>query len=59
MTILLLEHWGFQTNVRQELLSEARKKGVIPWTIIPEEKWAEKFVEEKLRKYFDEIKKIN
>lgn len=57
MTILLLEHWGFQANVRQELLSEARKKGVIPWTIIPEEKWAEKFVEEKLRKYFDEIKK--
>jgi len=57
MSILLLEHWGFQANVRMMLLNEVKKKGIHSWTIIPYENWGEKFVEENLKPFLKQIKK--
>ncbi len=49
--VFLLEHWAFQSNVRQELLKSASERGVLPWTVIPIEDWAEEFAMERLNPY--------
>ena len=59
MTILLLEHWGFQANVRKNLLKKLNEMGIHSWTIIPHEIWGEKYVEEHLKDYLEKMKTTN
>ena len=53
--IFFLEHWGFQANVRQDLIRAAKEKGVLPWTVIPIEGWATEYTTEKLAPYKDAV----
>ena len=55
--IFFLEHWAFQSNVRQKLLVEAEKKGARPWTVIPVESWAEEFVRKELTAFVPPVRK--
>lgn len=49
--IFFLEHWAFQSNVREKLVELAKEKGVQPWTVMGVELWAEKYVSAELKKY--------
>jgi hypothetical protein len=55
--IFFIEHWAFQSNVRQRLLVEAEKKGVRPWTVIPVESWAEEFVRKELEAFAPPVRR--
>jgi hypothetical protein len=55
--IFLLEHWAFQSNLRQRLIAQAERKGVRPWTVIPVEQWACEFVRSGLSEYRDVLEK--
>jgi hypothetical protein len=56
--VFLLEHWAFQANVRKELIAQAKKRGVKPWTVLPLEDWAESFTEEALQPYAQRIRAV-
>lgn len=49
--VFLVEHWGFQSNVRKSLLTAARLKGHKPWSLVPVEAWAEDFTARALLPY--------
>jgi hypothetical protein len=49
--IFFIEHWGYQSNVRQELREESKKYGCNIWTLLPAEKWAIDYSKEKLNDY--------
>jgi hypothetical protein len=53
--ILLLEHWGYQANVRQKLLEELKTKNLSCRTLIPVEKWAEEYCIKKLERYKESL----
>jgi len=55
--IFFLEHWGFQANVRQDLIREAKERGVLPWTVMPIEEWAAEYTAEKLMPYKEVLDK--
>ncbi len=55
--IFLIEHWGFQANVRQGLIEAAKEKGVLPWTVIPLEDWAVGYTTEGLVPYKEEVER--
>jgi len=55
--VLLLEHWGYQANVRQKLIEEMRKKGYSQRTLIPVENWAKEYCAHELELYKREIEK--
>ncbi len=59
MAIFLLEHWGFQANIRGELLKEMKKRGINGWTVIPHEIWAQRYVEKELDAYLRRINPNN
>jgi hypothetical protein len=54
--IFFLEHWAFQSNVRKELILQAKKRGVPPWSVLPLEDWAESFTKEELLPYAERIR---
>lgn len=57
--IFLLEHWGYQANVRKLLRDiEAPKRGGDLFTVIPLEGWAKKYVKEKLNPFRDRIERV-
>lgn len=49
--IFLLEHWGYQANIRKELREVSKEKGCNLFTLMPAEKWAEEYTKNKLIKY--------
>lgn len=60
--ILLLEHYGYQANVRQILVKEVEEKNLLnqqklPYNLIPIEEWAKSFTKEKLEDYLKKITK--
>ncbi len=49
--LFFLEHWSFQSNVRNDLIIQGQQKGVEPWSVIPIELWAQKFVQSAMEAY--------
>ncbi|ANE41891.1 hypothetical protein JM64_07985 [Fervidobacterium ngatamarikiense] len=57
-SILLLEHWGYQANVRKMLYEELRRRNQdinSCLSMIKDEEWAKRFVEKNLEVYMDRI----
>ncbi|AFG35129.1 hypothetical protein Ferpe_1020 [Fervidobacterium pennivorans DSM 9078] len=57
-SILLLEHWGYQANVRKMLYGEIEKLGYSAGSclsMIKDEDWAKNFVQENLKPYLEKI----
>jgi len=49
--LFFLEHWAFQSNIRNDLIIQGQRKGVQPWTVIPIELWAEGYVQSAMEAY--------
>jgi hypothetical protein len=57
-SILLLEHWGYQANIRKILYEEISKRNYNAspcLSMIKDEEWAEVFVEKNLQYYIEKI----
>ncbi|MFW5749833.1 MAG: hypothetical protein ACOCWP_03575 [Halanaerobium sp.] len=48
--IFLIEHWGYQANIRKNLREDSEEKGCDLFTLIPAEIWAENYTKNKLEK---------
>ncbi|MGQ9856077.1 MAG: DUF4127 family protein [Fervidobacterium sp.] len=60
--ILILEHYGYQGNVRQKLMRTIENANEmmsyqtkLPYTVLPFERWAEEYVENELKLYHERI----
>ncbi len=54
--IFLMEHWGFQSNVRKSLLEKAwEEKKSKPWSVMAIERWALEFTGDLLKPFSDTI----
>ena len=55
--IMLLEQYGYQANLREELRRQSYQRGCSIWTLLPVEKWAESFAQTKLADIQTEVEK--
>ncbi|HRW34153.1 MAG TPA: DUF4127 family protein, partial [Thermotogota bacterium] len=46
---MLIEHYGYQAIVRQELREKSKEKGCTLWTLLPAEQWAQAFSKKQLQ----------
>jgi hypothetical protein len=48
---MLIEHYGYQAIVRQELREKSKEKGCTLWTLLPTEQWAQEFSKKQLERH--------
>ncbi|ABV32675.1 MULTISPECIES: DUF4127 family protein [Pseudothermotoga] len=55
--ILILEHYGYQSDIRQRLVEFVRQKNSCSY-FLPDENWAVNFVEREIQEYVEKLNKV-